>query len=91
VQTQILLVLSDGKPNDDDLYEGEYGVEDVRQAVHEAAAAGVRRFCVTIDRSGSSYLPRLFGPSGYTLLWDASQLPGRLPEIYRHLTRGGPA
>jgi nitric oxide reductase NorD protein len=51
----------------------------------------VRPFCVTIDRSGSSYLPRLFGPSGYTLLWDASQLPRRLPEIYRHLTRGGSA
>ncbi|MGH7336822.1 MAG: nitric oxide reductase activation protein NorD, partial [Myxococcota bacterium] len=87
-QTRILLVLSDGKPNDDDGYEGDYGVEDVRQAVHEAAAAGVRPFCVTIDRHGSSYLPRLFGPSGYTLLWDASQLPERLPQIYRHLTRG---
>jgi nitric oxide reductase NorD protein len=87
-QTRILLMLSDGKPNDDDCYEGDYGVEDVRQAVHEAVAAGVRPFCVTIDRSGSTYLPRLFGPSGYTLLWDASQLPQRLPQIYRHLTRG---
>ena len=86
--TRILLVLSDGKPNDDDLYEGEYGIEDVRQAVHEAAAAGVRSFCVTIDRCGSAYLPRLFGSSGYTLMWDAAQLPRRLPQIYRHLTRG---
>ena len=87
-QTRILLVLSDGKPNDDDCYEGDHGVEDVRQAVHEARAAGMRPFCVTIDRRGASYLPRLFGPSGYTLLWDASQLPARLPQIYRHLTRG---
>jgi nitric oxide reductase NorD protein len=87
-QTRILLVLSDGKPNDDDVYEGDYGVEDVRQAVHEASAIGVRPFCVTIDRRGPSYLPRLFGPSGYTLLWDATQLPTRLPQIYRHLTRG---
>jgi nitric oxide reductase NorD protein len=87
-QTRVLLVLSDGKPNDEDVYEGEYGVEDVRQAVHEASAIGVRPFCVTIDRRGSAYLPRLFGPSGYTLLWDATQLPIRLPQIYRHLTRG---
>jgi nitric oxide reductase NorD protein len=86
-QTRILLVLSDGKPNDDDAYEGSYGVEDVRQAVHEAARAGVRSFCVTIDRRGPAYLPRLFGPTGYTLLWDAAQLPRRLPQIYRHLTR----
>jgi nitric oxide reductase NorD protein len=87
-QTRILLVLSDGKPNDEDVYEGDYGVEDVRQAVHEACAIGVRPFCVTIDRRGPAYLPRLFGPSGYTLLWDATQLPIRLPQIYRHLTRG---
>jgi nitric oxide reductase NorD protein len=87
-QTRILLVLSDGKPNDEDVYEGDYGVEDVRQAVHEASAVGVRPFCVTIDRRGPAYLPRLFGPSGYTLLWDATQLPMRLPQIYRHLTRG---
>jgi nitric oxide reductase NorD protein len=86
--TRILLLLSDGKPNDEDAYEGEYGVEDARQALHEAVAAGVRPFCVTIDRRGSAYLPRLFGPSGYTLLWDPLQLPRRLPQIYRHLTRG---
>jgi nitric oxide reductase NorD protein len=77
-----------GNPNDEDVYEGDYGVEDVRQAVHEACAIGVRPFCVTIDRRGPAYLPRLFGPSGYTLLWDATQLPIRLPQIYRHLTRG---
>jgi nitric oxide reductase NorD protein len=86
-RTRILLVLSDGKPNDEDAYGGDYGVEDVRQAVHEASAIGVRPFCVTIDRRGPAYLPRLFGPSGYTLLWDATQLPMRLPQIYRHLTR----
>ena len=31
---------------------------------------GVRPFCVTIDRTAASYLPYLFGPSGYTVLWD---------------------
>jgi nitric oxide reductase NorD protein len=86
--TRILLVLSDGKPNDVDLYEGDYGVEDVRQAVCEARAAGVRSFCVTIDRRGPTYLAKLFGRSGYTLIWDATQLPQRFPQIYRHLTRG---
>jgi nitric oxide reductase NorD protein len=87
-QTRILLVLSDGKPNDVDVYEGDYGVEDVREALCEARAAGVRSFCVTIDRRGTAYLPKRFGRSGYTLLWDASQLPRQFPQIYRHLTRG---
>jgi len=84
-QTRVLLVLSDGKPDDEDVYEGSYGLADVRQAVFEARRAAVRTFCVTIDRAGPRYLPRLFGPAGYTVLWDVRQLPARLPAIYRRL------
>lgn len=84
-RARLLLVLSDGKPDDDDVYEGAYGVADVRQAVFEARRAGVRPFCVTIDRAGPAYLPELFGPHGYTVLWDVEQLPERLPAIYRRL------
>jgi nitric oxide reductase NorD protein len=84
-RARLLLLLSDGKPDDDDAYEGTYGLEDVRQAVFEARRAGVRPFCVTIDRSGPAYLPRLFGPHGYTVLCDVAQLPERLPPIYRRL------
>jgi nitric oxide reductase NorD protein len=85
-RVRLLLLLSDGKPDDEDLYEGDYGVEDVRQAVAEARLQGVHVFCVTIDRHGESYLPRMFGPAGYTVLWNVSQLPERLPQIYRRLT-----
>jgi len=84
-RARLLLVLSDGKPDDDDAYEGAYGLADVRQAVFEARRAGVRPFCVTIDRAGPGYLPHLFGPHGYTVLWDVRQLPARLPAIYRRL------
>jgi nitric oxide reductase NorD protein len=41
---------------------------------------------VTVDREGPSYLPRLFGPHGYTVIWNAELLPERLPAIYRRLT-----
>jgi nitric oxide reductase NorD protein len=84
-RARLLLVLSDGKPVDDDAYEGRYGLADVRQAVGEARSAGVRPFCVTIDRAGSGYLPHLFGAHGYTVLCDVQQLPARLPAIYRRL------
>src|SRR5262245_9785009 len=80
-RARLLLVLSDGKPDDEDVYEGRYGLE----AVCEARRAGVHPFCVTIDRSGPSYLPHLFGASGYTVLWDLRQLPTRLPAIYRRV------
>ena len=83
---RLLFLLSDGKPNDEDDYAGAYGIEDTRQAVAEARLQGVRLFCLTIDRQGSLYLGRMFGPHGYTTLWEVTQLPQRLPEIYRHMT-----
>jgi nitric oxide reductase NorD protein len=74
---RLLLMLSDGKPCDEDEYEGRYGVEDLRQAVAEAREAGQRPFCLTIDRQAASYLPRVFGPHHYALL----QQPARLPQV----------
>jgi nitric oxide reductase NorD protein len=85
-RARLLLVLSDGKPQDEDGYEGRYGIEDVRQAVAEARLQGIRGFGVTVDREGPSYLPRLFGPHGYTVIWNAELLPERLPAIYRRHT-----
>jgi nitric oxide reductase NorD protein len=83
---RLLFLLSDGKPNDEDEYEGTYGIEDTRQAVAEAQRQGIHLFCLAIDRQGSIYLPQMFGPHGYRLLWDITHLPQRLPELYRRLT-----
>lgn len=84
---RLLLLLTDGKPNDLDHYEGRYGIEDTRAAVHEARRAGLRPFCVTIDREGASYLPHLFGPTGYTIIRKPEDLPARLPLLYAQLTQ----
>lgn len=83
---RLLLVLSDGKPYDDDEYAGVHGTADVRQAVAEAELAGIRPFCVTVDREGSRYLGGLFGAGRYTVISNLRQLPDRLPELYRRLT-----
>ena len=37
---RLLLLLTDGKPNDVDHYEGRYAIEDTRMAVREARRAG---------------------------------------------------
>lgn len=86
---RLLLLLSDGKPNDEDEYEGRYGVEDTRRAVVEARLLGVEVFCLTVDREGSTYLPRMFGPHGYAVLPEVRELPERLVDLYRRLTRAG--
>lgn len=84
---RLLLLITDGKPNDLDLYEGRYGVEDTRAAIHEARQAGIRPFCVTIDERASDYLPHLFGAYGYALIRNPVELPRALPRLYARLTR----
>jgi len=83
---RLLLLLTDGKPNDLDKYEGRYGMEDTRQAVREARRSGLLPFCVTIDREGNDYLPHLFGNGGYAVIRRSGELPKRLPLMYAQLT-----
>ena len=68
-----MLILTDGKPNDLDKYEGRYGIEDTRRAVQEALERGLRPFCVTIDEKAGDYLPYLFGSSSYVLVRNAGE------------------
>jgi nitric oxide reductase NorD protein len=84
---RLLLILTDGKPNDLDQYEGRYGIEDTRHAVLEARRQGLRPFCVTIDKNGNDYLPYLFGNSGYVVIRKPAELPHRLPLLYAQLTQ----
>lgn len=83
---RLLLILTDGKPNDLDKYEGRYGIEDTRHAVQEARRTGLEPFCVTIDRKGNDYLPHLFGSGGYLVIANPAELPKRLPMLYARLT-----
>ena len=84
---RLLLVLTDGKPNDNDHYEGRYAVEDTRRAVREARATGNRVFGITIDGQAQGYFPYLFGRGGYAIVERISRLPMALPSIYRQLMR----
>jgi len=82
---RLLLIISDGKPNDVDGYEGLSGVEDTRQAINEARRMGVYPFCLTIDRQGQEYLGRIFGEAGHTILRNPQQLPTALVKVVKHL------
>lgn len=82
---RLLLLLSDGKPNDIDEYEGRYGVEDMRQAVAEARLQGIHPFCLTIDRQAAGYLSAVFGHHHYALLPRPELLPTVLLEWMKRL------
>lgn len=84
-RSKLLFILSDGKPNDMDVYEGRYGVEDTRRAVKEAERDGVVPICITIDRKAGEYLPRVFGPGNFLVISDVERLASRLPDLYARL------
>ncbi|MEX3007836.1 nitric oxide reductase activation protein NorD [Hoeflea sp. TYP-13] len=84
-QRRLLLVITDGKPNDLDHYEGRHGIEDSRMAIREARRAGQAVFGVTIDAKAKSWFPRIFGRGGYAVISNPDRLTTALPEIYRQL------
>jgi len=82
---KLLLVLTDGKPNDVDHYEGRFALEDTRKSVQEARRLGIAAFGVTVDATAQSYFPTLFGRGGYAIVGNIKRLPAALPAIYRQV------
>ena len=82
---RLLLIITDGKPNDLDHYEGRHGIEDSARAVREARRAGQAVFGITVDRDGKSWFPRIFGQGGFALIPHPDKLTEALPRIYRQL------
>jgi len=87
-RVRLLFIISDGKPNDMDIYEGRYGIEDTAMAVREARKAGITPFCLTVDHSAGDYLPRLFGRGHFVVLQDARKLAASLPVLFARVVNG---
>lgn len=86
-KTKLLITLSDGKPDDYfDIYRGQYGIEDTRQALFESRRSGIHPFCITIDREGKDYLPHMYGHVNWVEIDDVKKLPLKVADIYRRLT-----
>ncbi|NNE51527.1 MAG: VWA domain-containing protein [Sulfitobacter sp.] len=84
---KLLIVLTDGKPNDLDHYEGQHGNEDSHMAVREARTRGQSLHGIIIDEDGQDWFARIFGRGGFTLLPHPERLIRVLPDLYRTLTQ----
>ncbi|MFL4471281.1 nitric oxide reductase activation protein NorD [Tateyamaria armeniaca] len=84
---RLLIVLTDGKPNDLDHYEGQYGIEDSHMAVRHARNMGQSLHGIIINEDGQDWFARIFGRGGFTLLPSPARLTRALPDIYRTLTQ----
>ncbi|OIP85343.1 MAG: nitric oxide reductase D protein [Rhodobacterales bacterium CG2_30_65_12] len=85
MRRRLLIVITDGKPNDLDHYEGRHGIEDSRRAVIEARRAGHAVFGITVDREGRAWFARIFGQGGFALVPEPDKLAQALPRIYAHI------
>jgi hypothetical protein len=85
-RVRILMLISDGRPNDFDGYGGRYGIEDTRKALIEARQSGVSTFALTIDAEARDYMPYMFGLGHYLMIEDTPALATKLSDVYRRLT-----
>ena len=87
---KVLLVISDGFPQDSDYgpdrSNHEYGIQDTAKAIHEAHDKGVQLFCITVDVSGHDYLRRMCRDDQYWVIEATEELPSALQFAYRRLT-----
>ncbi|HCE54944.1 MAG TPA: NorD protein [Lutibacter sp.] len=63
-----VILISDGKPNDYDKYEGKYGVNDVKQALRELNERQINSYALAIEAQAKYYLPQMFGQNHYQIL-----------------------
>lgn len=82
-----LVLLSDGKPNDYDRYEGKYGIQDVKQALRELNASQINTYAVAIEDQARYYLPQMFGQNHYSILSSPLEMIESLAKLYEKIER----
>ncbi len=80
-----LVLLSDGKPNDYDRYEGKYGIKDIKQALREMEAEGINNYAVAIEEQAKYYLPQMFGNNHYNILSSPVEMINSLTKLYKRI------
>lgn len=63
-----IILLSDGKPNDYDKYEGKHGIQDIKQALRELNERKINTYALAIEAQARYYLPQMFGTNHYQIL-----------------------
>ncbi len=79
------ILISDGKPNDYDRYEGKYGIEDVKQALRELNQNNINSYALAIEAEAKYYLPQMFGANHYQILTTPVELLEALVKLYEKI------
>ena len=80
-----VILISDGKPNDYDKYEGKYGINDVKQALRELNQKHINSYALAIEAQAKYYLPQMFGANHYQILTTPVELLQSLVKLYEKI------
>ncbi|MGL2962799.1 nitric oxide reductase activation protein NorD [Flavobacterium sp. RSB2_4_14] len=80
-----IILISDGKPNDYDKYEGKYGINDVKQALRELNQRNINSYALAIEAQAKYYLPQMFGQNHYQILTTLSELLQSMVKLYEKI------
>lgn len=87
-RSRLLLVVTDGLPQDSDYGDVTYAVADTAQALAEAQAVGVKPLGVALEAGqDEALLEVLFGQGRYARIREVARLPEALPRLYRQWAR----
>jgi nitric oxide reductase NorD protein len=80
-----IILISDGKPNDYDKYEGKHGISDVKQALRELNQRNINSYALAIEAQAKYYLPQMFGQNHYQILTTPVELLQSLVKLYEKI------
>lgn len=80
-----IILVSDGKPNDYDKYEGKYGINDVKQALRELNQRNIHSYALAIEAQAKYYLPQMFGQNHYQILTTPTELLQSMIKLYEKI------
>ncbi len=80
-----IILISDGKPNDYDKYEGKYGINDVKQALRELNQREISSYALAIEAQAKYYLPQMFGQNHYQILTTPTELLQSMVKLYEKI------
>ncbi|CAM3645202.1 nitric oxide reductase activation protein [Flavobacterium saliperosum S13] len=80
-----IILISDGKPNDFDKYEGKHGINDVKQALRELNERNINSYALAIEAQAKYYLPQMFGQNHYQILTTPVELLQSLVKLYEKI------
>lgn len=80
-----VILISDGKPNDYDKYEGKHGINDVKQALRELNQRNINSYALAVEAQAKYYLPQMFGQNHYQILTSPIELLQSLVKLYEKI------